>query len=139
MRPQGVVFNAHYLAYFDMSLTELWRAAFGGYQVMLDRGVDVMVAEASIRFRSAGRFDDVLELAIEIARLGNTSIQSRHRITRDGTLVVEGDTRHVVVDRDGLTKAPIPDWLRQGLAPWVVEGPSLEAPSVVEPPPVDDR
>ena len=29
---QGVVFNAHYLAYFDTSLTELWRAAFGGYQ-----------------------------------------------------------------------------------------------------------
>ena len=45
--PQGVVFNAHYLAYFDTSITELWRAAFGSYQAMLDRGVDIVLAEAS--------------------------------------------------------------------------------------------
>ncbi len=30
---QGVVFNAHYLAYVDVAITELWRAAFGGYEV----------------------------------------------------------------------------------------------------------
>ena len=29
--PQGVVFNANYLAYFDIALTELWRDAVGGY------------------------------------------------------------------------------------------------------------
>jgi len=42
---QGVLFNAHYLAYIDHTITELWRAAYGGYQVMLDRGVDIVVAE----------------------------------------------------------------------------------------------
>ena len=26
---QGVVFNAPYLAWFDVAMTELWRAAFG--------------------------------------------------------------------------------------------------------------
>jgi hypothetical protein len=29
--PQGVVFNAHYFSYFDVALTEMWRAAFGSY------------------------------------------------------------------------------------------------------------
>lgn len=28
---QGVVFNAHYFAYFDLAMTELWRAALGRY------------------------------------------------------------------------------------------------------------
>ena len=119
--PQGVVFNAHYLAYFDTSITELWRAALGGYQAMLDRGVDVVVAEAQVRFRAPAHFDDLLTVEISISRLGNTSITSVHRITRDAELIVEGMLRHVVVDRPALSKTAIPDWLREALAPWVVE------------------
>src|SRR3712207_6949070 len=29
--PQGVVFNAHFVTYFDIALTELWREANGPY------------------------------------------------------------------------------------------------------------
>jgi acyl-CoA thioester hydrolase len=118
--PQGVVFNAHYLAYFDTSITELWRAAFGGYQAMLDGGVDVVVAEAQVRFRTPARFDEELILEIAITRLGTTSITSAHRISRKRELVVEGMLRHVMVDRATLIKAEIPDWLRDGLTPWRV-------------------
>lgn len=118
--PQGVVFNAHYLAYFDHSITELWRAACGSYDAMLDRGIDIVVAEAQVRFRAPARFDELLVLEIAVARLGNTSITSRHRVTRAGELVVEGMTRHVVVERAGMTKTAIPDWLRRDLEPWVV-------------------
>ena len=51
---QGIVFNAHYLAYIDQTMTELWRAAFGGYEPMLEHGLDIVVAEARLRFRGAG-------------------------------------------------------------------------------------
>ncbi len=115
---QGVVFNAHYLAYFDTSLTELWRAAFGSYQAMLDRDVDVVVAEARLRFRRPARFDDQLTLEIAISHLGSTSIVNEHRVLRDGELLVDGTLRHVLVDRRTLAKTPLPDWLRDGLAPW---------------------
>jgi acyl-CoA thioester hydrolase len=119
--PQGVVFNAHYLAYFDTSLTELWRAAFGSYQAVLDRGVDVVVAEAQLRFRAAAHFDELLTLAIGVTHLGSTSIVSDHRVSRDGDSIVEGTLRHVLVEREGLTKTPIPDWMREKLVPWSVE------------------
>ena len=117
---QGVVFNAHYLAYFDISMTELWRAAFGGYQAMLDRGVDMVVAETGLRFHQPARFDDLLTLEVAISRLGTTSIHSRHRIRRDEVALVDGTLRHVLVDRETLTKTEIPDWARAGLEPWVV-------------------
>src|SRR5262249_61340495 len=42
--PQGVVFNANYLTYFDLTMTELWRQ-LGGYQAMVEAGVDMVVAE----------------------------------------------------------------------------------------------
>lgn len=118
---QGVVFNAHYLAYFDTSLTELWRAAFGGYQTMIERGLDVMVLDAQLRFRAPARFDELLALQIAVTRLGNTSIASSHRISRNGEVLVEGTMMHVLVDLSTLKKTPIPDWVREQLRPWTVE------------------
>jgi acyl-CoA thioester hydrolase len=118
--PQGVVFNANYLAYFDVSLTELLRAAFGSYEAMLARGVDVVVAEAQVRFLAPAHFDDQLTLAIAVTRLGSTSIVSEHRVSRDGEPIVEGTMRHVLVEREALTTTPIPDWMRERLQPWMV-------------------
>jgi acyl-CoA thioester hydrolase len=115
---QGVVFNAHYLAYFDIGITELWRAAFGGYQAMLDSGVDIVVAEAQLRFRAPARFDELVTLEVSVARLGTTSMVTEHVILRDEQPLVHGSLRHVFVDRAALAKTPIPDWVREGLAPW---------------------
>ncbi len=119
---QGVVFNAHYLTYFDVSITELWRAAFGSYQAMTDRGVDIVVAEAQLRFRAPARFDQELELEVAIARLGTTSILSHHVIRHQQQTLVEGSVRHVLVELPRLTKTEIPDWARNALAPWTLAG-----------------
>ncbi len=117
---QGIVFNAHYLTYFDTSMTELWRAAYGSYRVMLDRGIDIVLAEAQLRFRRPARFDDELALSVAIAHVGNTSILTRHAARCGGDVVAEGDLRHVLVDLQTLQKTPIPDWARDGLEPWRV-------------------
>jgi acyl-CoA thioester hydrolase len=118
---QGVAFNAHYLDYFDTSMTELWRAAYGSYQAMLDRGVDMVLAEARLRFRRPARFDDELELAVVVTHLGRTSFRTQHTASCGGELVAEGELRHVLVDRRTVAKTPLPDWLRDGIAPWTVE------------------
>ena len=123
--PQGVVFNGHYLAYADIGITELWRAAFGSYGTMLERGLDILVGEARLRFLASARFDDLLTLEVAVMRLGTTSIETRHRIRRGSELLVEVQMRHVMVDRESLAKTPIPDWARDGLSPWCVP-PTLE-------------
>jgi acyl-CoA thioester hydrolase len=115
---QGVVFNAHYLAFFDIAITELWRAAFGSYDVMLERGVDIVVAEAHVRYLKPARFDDVIDLEILVTRLGNTGMTTSHTIRRDGEELVLGEIRHVFVDPNGSGKKPIPDWVRAGLEPY---------------------
>jgi acyl-CoA thioester hydrolase len=117
---QGVAFNAHYLNYFDTSMTELWRAAYGSYRVMLDRGVDMVLVEARVRFHRPAQFDDELELGVVVTHLGRTSFRTRHTAARAGELVAECELRHVLVERRTATKAPLPDWMRDGLAPWTV-------------------
>ena len=71
---QGVLFNANYLAYIDHTITELWRAAYGGYTVMLDRGVDIVVAEANLRFLGSARFDEEITIEATVTHLGTTSV-----------------------------------------------------------------
>lgn len=119
---QGVAFNAHYLSYFDTSMTELWRAAYGGYQTMLDRGVDMVLAEARLRFYRPARFDDELELAVLVIHLGRTSFRTRHTASSAGQLVAEAELRHVLVDRQTVAKTPLPDWLREGIESWTESG-----------------
>ena len=113
--PQGVVFNAHYFAYFDIALTELWREAAGGYAGMMDDGIDLQVVEATARYKAPARFDDELDLTIEVTRLGTTSMVTAITVRRAGELLVEGELAHVFVDTATYTKTPIPDRLRSAL------------------------
>ncbi len=72
--PQSIVFNAQYFAYFDIAMTELWRAAFErSYATMIaDFGIDMVVAEATARFLGSARFDDLVDVEAAITRLGTT-------------------------------------------------------------------
>ena len=122
---QGVVFNAHYLAWFDMNMTELWRAAFGSYQAAVERGIDIVVVTAELGYRASARFDDLVDLEVAVTALGTTSITTEHAVRRDGQLLVTGTLRHVMVDARSLTKTPIPDWVRDALGPWTRAAPNL--------------
>jgi len=117
--PQGIVFNANYLLYFDVAFTELWRAGVGPWQAMVDRGYDTVVAEANLRFHAPARYDDVLQLQARIVRLGTTAITTQIDVLRDGHLLVAGQLRHVCVSTDGWQKTQLPQWVREGLQPFL--------------------
>ena len=117
---QGVLFNAEYMAYIDHSVTELWRAAYGGYTAMLERGIDIVVAAANLRFLGSARFDDDVTIEATVTKLGTTSVSTAYRFLRDGDLLLEADLRHVFVNRATATKTPMPDWAREGLMQWMV-------------------
>ena len=115
---QGVVFYPQYLAYLDHTVTELWREAIGAYTQMIpEHGVDMVVAEAGMRYRDSARFDDELEIAATVTRLGSTSVTTAFRIERlsDGALLTEGELRHVFVDPSDFGKREMPARVRAGL------------------------
>jgi acyl-CoA thioester hydrolase len=118
--PQGIVFNANYLLYFDVAFTELWREAVGSWNEMLEHGVDAVVAEANVKFRSPARYDDVLALRATIARIGTTSITTEIEVMRGDELLVEGWLRHVFVDTEGWAPTELPAWIRDRLPPFAV-------------------
>jgi acyl-CoA thioester hydrolase len=125
--PQGIVFNANYLLYFDVAFTELWRSAIGPWQEMVERGYDAVVGEANVRYRAPARFDDVLQLQARVARIGTTSITTRIDVMRDGELLVEGRLLHVCVDARTWRKTELPDFIRDGLRRYAAPDAEQEA------------
>ena len=115
---QGIVFNANHFAYFDITLTELWRAAFGSYDALVEAGTDVVVVDAAASFKASPRFDDLIDVEMTIARLGTTSMTSEFVERRDGEELVTGRVVHVFVDPKTLSKKDVPDDVRARLAPW---------------------
>jgi acyl-CoA thioester hydrolase len=113
--PQNAVFNANYLAYFDIAITELWRE-LGGYDAMVDQGLDLVVAEARVRYLAPLRFDEEFDVAISVAEIGTTSLRTEIAIERGGETVAEGELRHVFVTTDDGGKTSVPDGLREALS-----------------------
>jgi acyl-CoA thioester hydrolase len=113
------VFNANYLTYLDEAMTELFRTALdGGYQAMVDAGVDMVVAESTLRYLAPARFDDEIEIQATVTRLGTTGMTTAMAVTRDDAVLTEAELRHVFVRSPEGGKAPIPDPVRAALEPY---------------------
>ena len=123
---QGVVFNANYLAYFDVILTEFWREAIGDYNSMIDEhGADMVVAESRIRYLGPAAFDEELDFELRVARLGNTALGTLIDASVGERPVVAGEMRHVFIDPATKVKRPMPEDIRAGLEPYLVGDPDL--------------
>lgn len=80
---QGIVFNAHYMAFADIGLTEYMRALVaadrprdeGDMMGTFTRhfGGDNWVRHAEVDFRAPAKADDLLDIAVRITRFGKTS------------------------------------------------------------------
>jgi len=121
--PQGIVFNANYLSYFDVAFTELWREAVGPWQDMPQRGIDAVVAHAELDFKAPARFDDVLAMSARVLRLGETSVTTGIDAMRGGELLVAMQLRHVCVTAPAAGQAirsvPWPQDIRDGLSAYL--------------------
>ena len=114
-----MVFNGHYLFYCDVAVTELWREAVGTYEeTMTDLGVDLVVAEANVRYRDGLRFDEEFDLVVTIPRMGTTSMVTAVTCERDGAVCAEAELRQVFVRLGTAEKTPIPERIRTALDPY---------------------
>lgn len=116
--PQNIVFNAHYLAYADMASFECLKTIFGSYTALHDSGVDLVVAEANVRFLAPCRFDDELTVAVFIDKVGTTSTVFRFEIRRGAELAAVVTNRYVWIGVDSLQPTAPPDSVRNALVAY---------------------
>ena len=110
---QGIVFNAHYLAYVDMCAFEAEKALFGSHDEFLAHGTDVVVAEANLKFRAPARYDEELVVSQYLTHLGTTSLIFDFEIHRGETLVLAANVRYVFIDPATVRPAAPPEAVRK--------------------------
>lgn len=119
---QGHVFNANYLTWFDMAHTALLTEALAmPYRELVSSGVDLVVAESGVRYLAPARFEDELEVGVELEPPTNSSLTSRFTVSRGDEVITRGFLRHVCVNPATLRKIPWPDDVRAAFAPYVSE------------------
>lgn len=97
----GVVYYANYLRYLERARTEF----------LLDKGIDVAeyhnngylfaVIHVDADYKRPARLGEIIEVTTEIIEITNATINLKHQILRNSTLLVEANVRVACIDKDG--------------------------------------
>ena len=120
---QGVVFNGHYLTWFDEACTGFLDHLDVTYPGLIASGYDIQVVHSEIDFMGPVRWRDSVRVEVGCERIGSTSFTLGFNVFRskDGDLAtgeqsaVRGHNVYVVVSTDDWAKRPIPSVLREAL------------------------
>jgi acyl-CoA thioester hydrolase len=114
---QNIVFNGHYLTYFDLSMTEYLRALGFPYPSgLLKAGSDLFVVKATVEYKASARYDEEIDIYCRVARIGRSSIQFLFEIYRDEELLVTGENIYVNADPQTKQSASVPNVLREAIS-----------------------
>ncbi len=115
---QGVVFNARYGDFVDISVNEYIRTLFGDYQRLLDQDLDIQVVSLTVNWKAPAKFDDVLEARIRAGRIGTTSFTLHLEFVRFGEkqLIADADITYVLIQPSRMGKTEVPARIRALLA-----------------------
>lgn len=101
--PAGIVFYPRYFAMFDASTTALFERALAMTKYQFLKRYDALgypMLDTAARFLTPTRFGDSVTIETSVPRLGRSSFDVTHRLTKDGELAVECTEKRVWVTRD---------------------------------------
>jgi acyl-CoA thioester hydrolase len=105
----GVVYHANYLIWFDRARTELMRETGVSYKELEQQGVYLAVAEVSVRYRAAARYDELVRVRCWVRELASRRVTFGYAVDRaeTGELLATGATALVsLTHRHTLTRIP---------------------------------
>ncbi|KQU66184.1 MULTISPECIES: YbgC/FadM family acyl-CoA thioesterase [unclassified Rhizobacter] len=111
---QQIVFNGHYLMYFDTAVAGYWRALAMPYaSTMHYLGGDLFVRKSTVEYEGSARYDDVLDIGVRCGRIGTSSMVFSAAAFRQDQLLVSAELVYVFADPVAHTSKPVPQELRE--------------------------
>jgi len=111
---QGVVFNAHWLTYFDDACTRFMESLGFGKDFWI-KDFDVMLVRVVVEWSGSARFDDWIDMEVAPTRLGTKSFDLRYRASVAGTQVCEATITYVAIEVGSNISIEIPAQVRAAL------------------------
>lgn len=110
----GVVYHANYFIWFEIGRTDFCRQHGFAYREMeAHDGLYIVVAEARCRYKAPARYDDDIQVRTCLRDARKRVLVFGYKIYRQpaGELLAEGETVHVITDREGHPRV-LPDRYR---------------------------
>jgi acyl-CoA thioester hydrolase len=109
---QDIVFNGHYLTYFDVGVTEYYRAIGKPYpDAILAEGSDLYAKKAEIEYHASAQYDDIIDVCVRVSRIGRSSFEFAIELFRENELLVSGSLIYVNANPQTRKSVPLPDTL----------------------------
>lgn len=117
---QGVVFNAHWLTYFDDACTRFFESLGYTPSEAFFGEFDFMIVRAVLEWEGPAGFDEFVDIAVEPVRLGTKSFDLRYRASVAGRGACTGVITYVSVKPSTHESSEIPGALRANLEATLV-------------------
>jgi|EPASupsiteSAE347_1022098.scaffolds.fasta_scaffold01379_8 acyl-CoA thioester hydrolase len=96
----GIVYYGNYPAFFEVGRSEYMRQKGYPYRDLEALGYHFVVVGLEAKYYNTATYDDILIVKTRVTEMKSRGITFHYVITRDGTLVVEGTTKHICVNTD---------------------------------------
>ena len=109
----GVGYYANYLRFMERARTE-WLRSMGFEQPVMakEHGVLFVVRAVNIDYLKPSRFDDSLQVTVEVVNVGGSRIRFLQRVLRGDEEIVRADVDVVCVNTDTFRPARVPREMR---------------------------
>lgn len=109
----GVVYYGNYLHYFERGRSHFIRQWGVSYREFEERGLFLPVREASARYRSPARYDELIWIRSGLDELGRASIRFVYEVLDEErkNILATGHTQHACVNGEG-RPVKTPQWLK---------------------------
>lgn len=105
----GVVFYANYLRFLERARTE-WLRSIGIEQDQLrtELGIIFVVVSCNVRYRKPARFNEQLDVTVQIGERRRSSLTFEQQVLRNGELLCDAEVRAAAVDHQTFKPRPLP-------------------------------
>ena len=110
----GIVHHAVYPVWMELGRSDFLRELGQSYAEWEAHGVMMSVGELQVKYRVPAKYDELVEVRTRLAEAGRRKVTFVYEIRRDGTLLAEGRTIHLVTGPDGRSRV-----MPQHLLDWI--------------------
>ena len=107
---QGIVFNAHYLTYFDTAMTEYLRHIKYDYvKAVKERNEDFHTVKTLVEYKAPIYFDQIIDVCLKVKKIGTSSLTFYIEVhpNKEDNMRVSGEVIWVNTNQETHSSAPL--------------------------------
>jgi acyl-CoA thioester hydrolase len=97
----GIVHHSHFIVWMELGRSDFLRGLGRSYADWEAEGIRLPVNGVALTYRSPARYDELVQVRTRLLELSRRHVAFAYRIERDGALLAEGESRHLVARGDG--------------------------------------